>query len=307
MRGVLSFLVAVCLLAAPPNSRHDRIRVPVWADEDAGEGSGVLSPEALTVTLDGEAARVDRVLGPGDDLMLLIVADVTGDLSLMDVARGALVEQIRALPPNVSVGLLRAQDGLRVLLDPTPDREAVAAAIRTLPVSGRAGLLESVQAAAAIGDAVLSKAAVRLAVLFITDSDIRNYREDFTNPVINESDRHDMSRRFPDALIRERISKLEATLSGLQTPVFILHLNYRSEGLNEAYQAGLMRLASATGGTSLFCRSQAEIPDATARIFATVTAHYSIEIVLPEDPPQSLDITLESPGWSLNYRNHFSN
>jgi hypothetical protein len=176
-----------------------------------------------------------------------------------------------------------------------------------LPVSGRAGLLESIQPAATLGDAVLAKAAVRVAVLFVTDSDVRNYREDFANPVINESDYRDMSRRFPDALIRERISKLETALMLRQTPVFIVHLAYRGEALNEAYQAGMMRLASATGGTSIFCRSQAEIPEAIARALDRISSHYSIQVALPEDAPEALDISLESPGRSLDYRGRFSN
>jgi hypothetical protein len=306
MRSIFPYLLSACLLAAQPNPPRDRLRVPAWAEPANGEAQSALGPENVEASLNGVSVRIGRILGPGDDLMLLIVADVTEDLTLVDLARGALVERVEAFPSNVSVGLLRAQDGLRVLVDPTTDRAQLAAAIRALPVSGRAGLLESVQAAAGIGDAVLSKAAVRLAVLYLTDSDIRNYREDFTNPVINESDRRDMSRRFPDALIREKISKLETALSGLQTPLFILHLNYRNEGLNEAYQAGLMKLASSTGGTSLFCRSQAEIPAATGRILDLISAHYSIEIELPKDAPATLDIALDSPRRPLSYRNHFS-
>ena len=109
-------------------------------------------------------------------------------------------------------GLLRAQDGLRVLVDPTADRAALTAAVDALPVSGKAGLLDTVQTATSLGDAILGKAGVRLAVLFITDSDVGNYREDFTNPTINWTDSGDVSRRFRDGLIREKISKLNASL-----------------------------------------------------------------------------------------------
>jgi hypothetical protein len=239
--------------------------------------------------------------------MLLLVTDMVGDMMLAGTAKRALTERIAELPPDVWIGLLRAQDGLRVLVDPTPERTPVTEAIQALPVSGRAGLLETIQPATGLGDAILSKAAVRVAVLYVTDSDVRNYREDFANPVINESDHRDMSRRFPDALIRERISKLETGLISRQTPVFIVHLAYRGERLNEAYQAGLMRLASATGGTSIFCRSQAEIPDAIARALDRISSHYSIEVSLPDGTPQAVDVLLESPGHALNHRSRFSN
>ena len=303
MRRLLLFLCVAGLMAAPPQHRRHRLKVPVWVEEE----SAAIDAGQVTATLAGGEARVSRVLGPRDGLMLLVVSDMVGDMTLADIAKRALNESIRQMPSNVWVGLFRAQDGLRVQIDPTPDKEQVATAIESLPVSGRAGLLESVQPAASVGDAVLFKAAVRTAVLFVTDSDIRNYREDFTNPVINESDHRDMSRRFPDALIRERISKVETALNSLQTPVFIVHLVYRGEGLNEAYQAGLMRLATATGGATTFCRSQSEIPDAIARTLETIITHHSVEVLLPENTPRELGLTLESEGRTLSYRSRFSN
>ncbi len=303
MRAFVLILCAFGLLGAPPAPRRDRIRVPVWAQGDAP----ALEPAAVSASLQGEKVQVGRLLGPGDGLMLLVVSDMAGDLSLAQIAKRAVTENIRQLPPSVWVGVLGAQDGLGVHLDPTPDREAVAAVVQELPVSGRAGLLDTIQPAVAIADAVLAKAAVRTAILFITDSDVYNYREDFANPVINRSDQHDMSRRFPDALIRERISKLEAALSALETPVFIVHLAYSGDGLNEAYQAGLIRLAAATGGAAAFCRSQSEIPDAIARALESITSHYSLEIPLPEDAPKDLEVTLESEGRTLNYRSRFTN
>ncbi len=72
------------------------------------------------------------------------------------------------------------------------------------------------------------------AILFVTDSDVANYREDLVNPRVNPSDRGDMSRRFPDVLVRERASKLDSSLATLRTPVFILQLAYRNDNLNDA-------------------------------------------------------------------------
>ena len=42
----------------------------------------------------------------------------------------------------------------------------------------------------------MRKSPVRVSVLYITDRNIYNYREDYTNPVINGSDPHDLSRVF---------------------------------------------------------------------------------------------------------------
>jgi len=152
----------------------------------------------------------------------------------------------------------------------------------------------------------VTKAAVRLAVLFITDSDVGNYREDFTNPTINWSDSGDMSRRFRDGLVRERISRLDEALSMTETPVFIVHLTYRTDTLNQAYQTGLMTLAATTGGTSYFCRSQSEVSDAVSKAFDSITSQYSLIVPLPKESPKVVDVTLESPGRSLSWRARFT-
>jgi hypothetical protein len=203
------------------------------------------------------------------------------------------------------VGLMRAQDGLRVLVDATVERAPVKAAIEALPVSGKAGLLETVTTAGTLGDAILAKAAVRLAVLFVTDSDVGNYREDFTNPTINWSDSSDISRRFRDGLVRERISKLDAALAGIETPVFIVHLAYRTDTLNQAYQTGLMTMAATTGGASHFCRSQSEISETIGRVFDAIASHYSLRVPLTSAKPGFVDVILESPGRSLSWRSRF--
>ena len=302
MRAALLFL----LVAALPAARKEALRIPVWVQSEAGKPGPALARDAVSVKLSGGVAQPAGLLGPGDDLELPVVTDMTADITLAELAKKALVERIEKLPSNALVGLLRAQDGLRVLVDPTADRAATKNAIEKPPVSGRAGLLESVEKAAAVGDAVLAKAVVRLAVLFVTDSDVSNYREDFTNPTIHWSDSGDMSRRFRDGLVRERISKLDEALSMTETPVFIVHLSYRTDTLNQAYQTGLMTLAATTGGTSYFCRSQSEVADAVSKAFEAITAQYSLTVPLPKEPPKVVDVTVESPGRSLNWRARFA-
>lgn len=306
MRAIFALLFAASLGAAPPAPRKEMLRIPVSVQAEAGKPAAALAREAVSVKVNGVAVQPAGLLAPGDDLVLLVVTDMAGDVTLADLAKRALNERLAQLPSNALAGLLRAQDGLRVLVDPTADRAALKAAVDALPVSGKAGLLETVQTAAALGDAILAKAGVRLAVLFITDSDVGNYREDFTNPTINWTDSGDISRRFRDGLIREKISKLDASLAVVETPIFILHLAYRNDTLNQAYQTGLMTLAATTGGSSYFCRSQTEIPDAMGKAFEAITSQYSLTVALPKALPKVVDVTLGSPGHTLSWRSRFA-
>ena len=275
-----------------------QVRVPVWIQ---GE---VSAPPVFRVSIDGRTAKVLRVAGKEDDIVLLLVMDLSGDSADFEVARGALVGALDKLSPNTYVGLLRAQDGLSVLQDPTPDRPAIKAALEAISVSGQAGLFDTVEEVEQIADAVAAASSVRVAVLYISDSDVRNYREDLSNPVVNSSDSHDLSRKFPDVLIREKISKLESRLLRRQTPLFILHLHSRSDRLNEAYENGLRRLIEITAGSGVFCRSVAEIPDAINRLMDYIGSQYvlSVEVPQPTRPAIQIQVTAEGYDGALAYR-----
>ncbi len=282
---------------AEPRARQNQIRVPVWPENGASLEAG-----SIVAKVNGKPARILRLKGPSDDLLLLLILDLTNDLSEIDLARDALAATIAELPRNVYVGVMRAQEGLRVLVDPTNDRDAVIQAIRNLSVSGTPGLLETIETASELADSILKKAPVRLAVCYVTDSDVRDYREDFTNPVINWSDRGDLSRRFPEGLIKDRMSKLQAKLSSRSAPIFIVHLEYRSDRLNEAYQSGLLELAAITGGMARFCRTNSEIASAIEETLRTITAHYSLDLLVASRGGGSAEVTLESDAGPLRYR-----
>ncbi|MGE5647940.1 MAG: VWA domain-containing protein [Acidobacteriota bacterium] len=307
MRVLLWFLIAapIALAGAPPQSHKDVLRVPVWAVTKDPSQVQPIDLKALTGKVDGKPAAIVSAHGPGDDLAILLVLDLSDDMALADVAKDAAIAAVEALPPNATVALLRAQDGLHVLEDPTTDRGAIAQAIKGVAVAGKAGLLDTVEVAERVADTMLAKSAVRVAVVYITDSSVANYREDFTNPVINSSDSHDISRSFPEGLVREKISKVGANLALFQTPFFAVHIAYRSDRLNEAYQTGLLHLATLSGGSSAFCRSRAEIPDAISAMFRTVAGHYSIALRMPQKPPKAVQVQLECPGQVLTYRNRF--
>lgn len=276
MKAFLALALLLPLLIAAEIRNLPRTRLLVVAPSQ----NPPLDPLAFRATIDGSPAGVTAVRGPADDLVLLVVLDLTGDLTLIDAAREALGTRLEALPRNHWVAVLKAQDGLQVILDPSPERDKVAAAIRDYTATGKAGLLTTVEPAAALGDSLLLRSKVRVAVLYITDSNIYNYREDFTNPVINSSDSRDLSRRFPDQLIREKMQKTSDSLAANETPLYFVHLNYFSDPINEAYQRGLLQLAEESGGAGAFCRSRGEIPDAIDRIVGAAATHWSIEVKL---------------------------
>ena len=277
----------------------DSIQVPVWAPE-----GGSLPAAGLTAQISGEPTEVLSVQAPADELLLLVVLDLTDDLASVSQARTALLARIEQLPPNHMVGVLSAQNGLRVLTEPTADHAKIAAAIQSQQVGGRAGLLETVEQAANIGSAVIVKSGVRLAILYVTDSDINNYREAFDNPTVNRSDGNDVSRRM-DSLVRERMSRLAASLGKTQAPVFIMHLAYRNDQLNVAYQTGLISLTAATGGTALIARSNAEIPEYVNSMLDHIIGSYSVKLALHDPSLKKADVILLSDTGALDYRSSY--
>jgi len=233
--------------------------------------------------------------GPGSDQIVLVVLDLTGDLTLIEAAKQALIGEISKLPSNAWVGLLRTQDGLHVLADPGTGLIPLTEAIRSLSNSNEPDLLETVQSALSLADGMMRKSPVRVSVLYITDGSIYSYRADYTNPVINESDPHDLSRRFPEALINAKISKLVEASSSLEAPLFVVHLNYRRDRLNVAYQNGLETLADATGGRSEICRSVAEIPAALSALFTRISSAWRLTLAVPTRIHYNVQIHLSAP------------
>jgi hypothetical protein len=290
-------LLAVLVSAAPPAETKTKVRIPFWTEAGAD-----VAPAEVKATANGEPAEIVAVHSPGEDLLLLLVLDLVADLSEIDLARTALEASVAELPTNVYIGLMRAQDGLQVVQDPTEDREVVINAIQSYSVSGTPGLIETIETASELGDSILGKSPVRIAICYVTDSDIRDYREDFTNPVINWSDRRDLSRRFPEGLVRERISKLEAKLVMSQAPIFVVHLEYYSDRLNEAYQAGLLQLTAATGGDTVFCRSNSEIMPAVEEMLRRIANHYTADLQVSGKAGDNVEVTLEGPNGPLSHR-----
>lgn len=292
--------VAVCT-AEPPKAPPRTIRVALSAPAQSELKQGAMKASLVG----GGPARVVRFRSAKSDLLVLVVMDVVSEILRVDAARRTIVDQFQSLPKSTWAGLLRAQDGLQVLLDPTSDREKLESVLMGMPVAGNAGLLSTLETALRLADSIAAKSAVRIAVLYITDSEVGNYREDFTNPVINSSDSRDLSRRFPDGLIRERLARLTETAAAFQTPLFIAHLDYANDRLNQAYQSGLMQLAASTGGSAEFARSLADVPEVVARALSRIQAMSVAWVQLPPKPPKTVQLTLEAEGQPLQHRSQF--
>jgi hypothetical protein len=282
-------LFAVCAFTTL-QAQTASISIPAWIETN----NCTLAPK-FEATLNGKTVPVTAQLGPSSDQVILVVLDLTGDLALIDAAKQALIAEISKLPHNAWVGLLRTQDGLHVLADPGTDRQPLIDAIRSLSNSNEPGLLDTVHSALSLADAILRKSPVRVSVLYITDGSIYSYREDYSNPVINESDPHDLSRRFPEALIAEKISKLVEDSGSLEAPLFVVHLNHRRDRLNVAYENGLETLTDATGGKSDSCRSVAEIPEAVSAMMARISSAWRLTLGVPAKNHNHFQIHLTAP------------
>lgn len=303
-RELLGLLAAVSLRAAdgaansaPPAGR---CRVTAWL------GDPPLDTAQVKATVEGSVAKVLAVRDPDSPLLLNVVLDLTGDLALIGPAREALKAELAALSSNVWISLLRAQDGLRVLSDPGPDRNAVNTQLDTLETTGRAGLLEAVLPAAALAERILHRSPIRTAILFLTDSNIYNYREDYTNPVVNPSDSRDLSRRFPEALIREKTAKLAAALNSTDVPVFVHHLAWLRDRLNEAYQAGLQQVAEATGGYASFSRAPGDIGGDLSQTIKKIASEWAVDLELPAGTKRTYSVQLAVEGREIQYRTKYT-
>ena len=257
------------------------IKIPVWVEQE-GQFWRQGKREEFRLLLNEEELPVESFQGPQSPTVLLLVFDTVVDLARVDQVRLRLGDRLRELPENHWVGVLRSQDGLRALLEPTADRERLAETIRAVQVNGRAGLLDTLVPVSNLATRILTESAVRVFVLYITDSGIANYRADYLNPVINSSDAGDLSRRFSDRAVQEQVSRIGQSLSRFAIPLFVLHLEYRPDALNLAYQSGLERMAAEKGGQALLCRTVDEIAPSLDTLLTRLLSGYYVGTKWPE-------------------------
>lgn len=270
------------------------LKIPVWIEEGEGKFWNEAKRQTFKVFIEDKEVPIRSFQGPRDPAIILVVFDTVAGLARVDQARAELSDAIKALPENYWIGLLRSQDELSVILEPTPDRASLVEKIQAVPVAGKAGLLDTLQPVSRLATGMLQKAGVRLCVLYVTDSSIGNYRADYLNPVINSSDAGDLSRRFSDRAVQERMSRLAESQAEFTVPIFILHLEQRSDTMNLAYQSGLERIAAVSGGSAIFCRTTDEIKPSLGKLLARIQSVYFLGVDATSAKRRPIKIRIEA-------------
>ncbi len=289
---VRRLLALAALLASQGSS--EVFKTAVWHEGPARE---------MAVSLGGEGAAVRSVQTVEDHLILLLVMDTVKFPDRVDAVRDALVAKLTSLGPKYFAGVMSAQDGLRVVLDPVRGRARLSEKLQSLDVRGVPGLMDVVEQVSEIADQTLASAEVRVAVLFVTDGEIEDYRGDYTIPVVNPSDSSDLSRRFRGQLILERIRSIVDRLEGAQAPLFFLHLARQYDSLNEVYQNGISEFSQTTGGSAVFVRGVQEIPAVVEQLLDEIAEHSVVTIDAACEGIQKLEI--QSSAGSVRHRENF--
>lgn len=314
---VFALLLIVATPALAQKNKADTtpktlLKIPVWVEENDGKFWLDGNRQEFKVFVEEKEAPVKSFQTPHSSTILLIVFDTVADLARVDQARTALTEAISTIGQNYWIGLLKAQDGLSVIQEPTSDHAQLVEKIKAIQVNGKAGLLDTLEQVSKLADGMTQKARVRAAVLYVTDSGIANYRADYLNPVVNSSDSGDLSRRFSDRAIQEQTSRQSDALSEFTAPIFILHLSYRTDSLNLAYQSGLEKIAEASGGLTLFSRTSDDVKPLLDTILTRIRSAYLLGVDQPTVKRNAVKIRVEvkkaggqSPG-KIIYREQIS-
>jgi hypothetical protein len=295
-----------------PRSAKDKsgyFKVPVWMRHgDAGFQTNLKAEDFQL--LNGKAPlRIASFQPPEGPTLLFVAFDTVGEIANINQARVALQQEVVKLGAQYWVGLISAQEQLAVLQDPTPDRELVLSKIETLAQIGKARLLESIIPVADFTTGILLRSNVRVAVIFITDSDIGNYRTDYLNPPVNVSDSRDLSRRFAGRALQEKISRMVTTLIKFQAPIFIVHIDPGQDPLNRTYQNGLKQFAETVGGQLFLSKTVGDIPTVMQEVFQWVQSFYVLGFEVPRSKSGFLKLQISvsqdspsSPVGRLTYR-----
>ena len=249
-------------------------KIPVWVQRAPSEAEKKLRKEDFKILIEKTPLEISSVRGPESPMLLFVAFDTVGEISNINHARVAIIEEIKSLGAQYWVGLLGAQEQLTVLQEPTPEKTSVQQKIEGLNQIGKAGLLDSIQAVADLTTGILLKSDVRVAVIFITDSDIGNYRENYLNPPVNASDSRDLSRRFAGRALQEKISHMTTLLARYQAPIFIVHVDPGRDPLNRAYHNGLKQLAESVGGQLFLSKAASDIQAAIHEAFQWACRYY---------------------------------
>jgi hypothetical protein len=275
---------AVCRKAKEANRPETmQFKLPIWLGAPSEGNEVKLSASDLKITVGKSPVTVSALKEPESPALLFVAMDTVGDISNINQARKTVIEEVNALGSQLWVGLISAQEQMQVVQEPTADRLLLQQKIEDLVQIGKAGLLESIQPIADLATAVLLNSAVRVAIVFITDSDIGNYRADYLNPPVNASDSRDLSRRFAGRALQEKITRMAGLMARTQVPVFIVHIDPGLDPLNRSYHNGLKQLAEGTGGQCLLSKTSGDIALNIHEAFRWARSFYLAEFTLRND------------------------
>jgi hypothetical protein len=274
-------------------------KVPVWVHNGAVGFQTNLTRENFQVLAGKSDLVISSFQSPQSPTLLFIVLDTVGEVTNINHMRVALIKELTALSPQYWVGLISAQEQVSVIQDPTPDRQLLQQRIEGFSQIGKAGLLESIQSVADFTTGILLRTNVRVAVIFITDSDIGNYRADYLNPPVNASDSRDLSRRFAGRALQEKISRMASSLARFQVPIFIVHIDPGRDPLNRAYHNGLKQFAEVAGGQLFLSKTTADIPIILHEAFHWACNFYVVGFEAPRGRGGLLKIQVSLPDEQL--------
>lgn len=259
--GFLALLasLAMNLAAKKDHNASASFRLPVWIQTNGNPLRRELSANEFQINQGKLLIEPTSLQGPKSPTMLFVAMDAVGDVANITEARAAIIHEIHELGSQYWVGLISANDQIKVIQEPTPSRDLFSQKIEELTQIGKAGLLDTLLPVADLASSVLLKSDVRVAVIFITDSDIGNYKTDYLNAPVNASDSRDLSRRFAGRALQEKITRMSKAISKFQVPILIVHIAPGQDPLNRAYQNGLKQLAEIGGGKCLLTKSIGDI------------------------------------------------
>ena len=219
----LLLLAAGVRAQAPPV-----IKIPVCLMGEDGK------PATNMPGVDFRVSEGDTVLtrthywGPDSPILIVLALDTTGNLTWIDTLRDELAKFVAQLPPNVQLMVVTINDGIRIVQNNTSDPHLLTQAIRNYDITGRPGFLENVESLEEKSDRIFERFPMRVATLYVTDSDIYGYR-----------------RRFSSSDFTTEVERIKTRLQGFYAPIYVLRLP------SELAQAQVLRGSTAADGSPI--------------------------------------------------------
>ncbi len=232
----------------------DRVVAAVAVLDAGGNPVRGLAPNSFTAQVDGSRAEVRGVESSTDSALplgIVLTVDTSGSMAGASItaAKSALAATVNALGPNDQAALITFAQSVNRAVEPTNDRNALAAAINTMQATGNTALFAGVSSAAAAAAPLTQP---RKAVLLLSDG------EDFG--------------AASGGVTREQAL---AAAQAAHAPFFVVGLGA------EVDQQFLSSLAESTGGQYFAAATPTELSQLYARISDRLRQQYTLSVALP--------------------------